>query len=137
MTEKHKHASSCGASSSLCARLLPPVNQLTLKKCAPLLQLQHASNIAAICFIYNPNEKWEICLPSGATQIPVPPPSPRLEGDRNRQRGANGGICNGKPTGTVNHIISHQVPLRRVSLFTAMRPFASLSAGLISELVPR
>lgn len=65
---------------------------------------------------------------------------PRLEQERVREReanGGNGGICNGKPTGTMNHIISHQVPLHRVSLFTETRPFASLSAGLISELVLR
>lgn len=45
---------------------------------------------------------------------------PQLE--RDRQRGGNGGICDGKPTGTVSHVISHQVPLHRVSLFTKMRP---------------
>ena len=33
-------------------------------------------------------------------------------------------------------ISSHQVSFHRERLFTEMRPFASLSAGLISELVP-
>lgn len=62
---------------------------------------------------------------------------PQLEKKERQTKEENRGICVGKLTGTMNHILSHQFPLRRVSLFTEMRPFASLSAGLISELVPR
>lgn len=61
---------------------------------------------------------------------------PRLE----KEKGGwgFGEICNGKPTGAVSHIISHQVPLHRVSpVHQDEAALASLSAGLISELVPR
>lgn len=115
---------------------LDPINQLMLCRFIRLFQLRRASFWHFSPPPFTIPMTNENVLPSGATQISVLPPSAsgrEVERDKGGENG-NGGIC--EPTGTMSHIISHQVPLLGASRRDEAAS-ASLAAGLITELLPR